>query len=439
MFAAWSSTDPAERRGYVFAAFAIAVLFSVVVPRIGPLVVVSISSLIVIALLAGDNARDRSAVIKRTILRPEMLFALWALIAVTWSPEFTRGLGKALLFFALLLHALILADKFHLMDSRDVRSAAQGIVAGFIIGGIYVCLEIDSRDSLTRFVLTHFPELERAVPGHTKIEHGEIVKMSGAHITRVAAVFCLFICPTLLAASLYTRGAWKWACYAATAVFLLLVFFHPHTHSQTAQLVVPIAVATLALAFIAPRLGQWAVAAGFAAWLFLIIPGSLAMYSYGLHENEDLFRSARARILIWQDTTKEVMKHPVFGAGTEASRAFEETPETREKISKDDLGGGLGGRRHPHNIYLQIWYELGTIGVLAFAWLGFSLWSRIRRLPKNIAAFATTQFAVCATIIGPSYSMWQNWFQSAFVMSILAVVLLANASLRSQPPDHAED
>lgn len=434
IFARRASFGPQQRQILILLAFAAAALFCIVVPRIGPLVVVSITAALSVYLLVQDTQRDGVSAFERVVFSPELVFALWALVASSWSPEPLGGAGKSLFLLALILHAIILVRKFHLIDSRDVETAARGLLAGFLLGGVYVCLEIASRDNLTRFVLTHFPELDRAVPKHTRYRDGVIVRMSGAHITRVNAVFCLFVCPALLAAALYTKGWVRWFCYAATAVFLLLIFFHPHTHSQTSQLVVMVAVATIALALVAPRLARWAVAAGFAAWLFLVVPASLALYSYGVHENKNVFTSARARVLIWHNTAEEILKHPVFGAGTTSSRFFEEPRETRRKISEEKLGGGLDGRGHPHNMYLQIWYELGVIGVLLFALLGYALWSRIGPLPKRIAVLATAHFAVCVTIIGPSYSLWQNWFQSAFALSILVLILIAGATARSAAP-----
>lgn len=428
----WPEVDPKLRSALIFVAFAAATLFCIVVPRIGPLFIVSVTTAVSAYLLARDTRREGWSALERIAFRPELLFALWAVIAATWSPEPMRGFGKSLFLFALILHAIILAKEFRLADGRDIETAARGMLAGFLLSGIYVCLEIDGRSNITRFILTYFPELDRAVDKHARIRDGVIVRISGAHITRVSAVFCLFLCPALIAATLYTKGWIRGLCYATVAAFLLLIFFHPQTHSQTAQLIITIATATLLVALIAPKLARWGVAAGFAAWLFLIVPGSLAMYSHGVHEKEDLFRSARARVLIWHSTAEEILKRPIFGAGTTSSRFFEESPNTKRTASDQKLGGGLDGRGHPHNMYLQVWYELGLVGVLAFAILGFSLWARIASLPQKVAVFATTHFAVCGTIIGPSYSIWQNWFQSAFALSILTLVLIASANMKPE-------
>lgn len=402
-------------------------LLCIAVPRIGPLVAVSLSAALSLYCIVEDTRRDGWNALKTILFRPELPFAVWALIAVAWAPDPLRGLEKSLFLIALVLHAIIIAKNFHRLDRSIVEWAARGLLAGLILGGLYVCFEIATRDGLTRLLLGHFPDISRAVSKHATIKDGVIVRISGAHITRASAVFCLFVCPALLAAALFTTGWMRRICYGMITLFAALIVFHPYTHSQTAQLVIAVGAATTALAIVATRLARWAVAAGLAACLFLVMPVAIALHAYELHENRDLSASVRARVSIWKDATDEVLKNPIWGAGTTSSRYIVD-PNKKER---QGTNRGFHGRPHPHNAYLQTWYELGLIGILAFALLGYSLWRRIADVPRKAALFATTHFAVCTTIIGPSYGLWQNWFQSAFVLSILIVMGLASTGARS--------
>jgi O-antigen ligase len=65
---------------------------------------------------------------------------------------------------------------------------------------------------------------------------------------------------------------------------------------------------------------------------------------------------------------------------------------------------------HPHNVPLQIWFELGVVGVVPatmIVWLGFR---RIARLPEDVmpivAAFMCSIFAVSCV----SHGAWQVWW-----------------------------
>lgn len=412
----------------LFLIFAFAIVFCITVPRIGPLVILSVTAAISVILLIRDD--QRVSTLKRAFFRPEIPFALWALFACLWSPDSDRTVLKALFWLATTLNVIIIAKKLHLADPDEVKAAARGIIVGLIIGGAYICVEIASRQTLTRFILTYLPELDRAVPGHAEIQDGVIVKLSGAHNTRASAVFCLFVCPALLAATLLFKGALRWAIYVVVAGLLATVFLHPRTHSQTSQLAIVVLATTVILGLISPVLSRWAVAIGFAAALFLIIPASIVMYSAGVHDNQNVFHSARARIVLWNNAAEEVLKRPIVGAGTNASRYLTVDRELRREVKESSVRINLGARLHPHNMYLQIWYELGAIGILALALLGFSVWSRLRDLPTSVSIFGTAHFAVCAAIMAPSYSFWQNWFQASLAVSVLALLLVATPGLR---------
>lgn len=426
----------------VFLGAAALTLLCITVPRVAPLVAISLTAAFSVYCLVDDTRRDGWSAFKTVFFRPELLFAVWALIAVAWAPDPLRGLEKSLFLIALVLHAIILAKNFYRVDRRVVEWTARGVLAGVILGGFYVCFEIATRDGLTKLLLGHFPDISRAFSKHATIKDGVIVRISGAHITRASAVFCLLVCPALLAAALFTKGWVRWLCYGVIVAFLLLIFFHPYTHSQTAQLVIAVGATTTALAVVAPNLARWAVAAGLAAWLFLVMPAAIALHAYGLHEDRDLFASARVRVSIWKEATDEILKNPILGAGTTAARYFGSSKGGPQKSGKLDPERGARGRAHFHNAYLQTWYELGLIGILAFALLAYSLWRRISDVPRNAALFATTHFAVCTTLIGPSYGLWQNWLQSAFALSILMVMgfasTVANPDKRSTAPPPQE-
>lgn len=417
-----------QRRAIIFATFAFAALFCITVPRIGPLAVVTITTAICVYL--SFRARQRPADFRSILFRPEIPFICWVLIASLWSPNQFDALLKALFFMALILQAIILVKSFSFIDVRDIEMAACGLVVGVILGGIYVCLEIDNRHVITRFILTHFPELDRAVEKHTRMRDGVIVRMSGAHNTRVSATLCLFVCPALLALRLYTKGFIRWIGYAVLAAILLIMFLHPQTHSQTSQMVIVVLAMTIVLALLSVRIAIWAVGVGAACALFLVVPGSMAMYAAGIHEEQGLFRSARARVVIWNGFAEETLQHPIVGAGTHSSKYFRPRQSVKRKMQYDEVGPELWGRGHPHNMYLQIWYELGAVGVMAFGLLGYALGSRIRELPNRVAIPVIGHFALCATIIVPSYGFWQNWFQAAFVASVMSLILFATPAIR---------
>ena len=414
---------------------AIATAFCIVVPRVAPLVVIAITMIAAVLLLVREGReRGWQSALSGTLLRPEMPFIIWVFVACLWASLPASGLLKSAFLAGIVIHAIIISR--HLGDLRqgDVEAIGKGLLIGFLVGGAYLVMEITLRDYVGRFVLTYLPDLDRGLAKHSTMKNGVVTRVSGAHITRVAVVFALLLFPAFLAARRFLTGTWQKVAYGLIAAFVLVVVVHPHSHSQTAQLALVAGLVFAAVAYFWPRFGTWAAGASFAGALFLIIPLSLGMYAAGLHENEDLFTSARARVIIWNYTSERILERPILGVGTNSTRYLDEqrpkvvAPEAKKLIVEAQT------RAHPHNVYLQVWYELGLIGALLFALLGLSLLWRIDQLPQDRTFFAIGHFAISMTVIASTYGLWQNWFQSIIVLSILALLVLARSPDASAEP-----
>ena len=407
-------------------AAAVATLLSVMVPRIGPLVIailtMSAAGVLAVQDMLKPGAWDRA---KAFFLRPELAFPAWILIACAWSVTPLKSLNEAVFLSVLIVHALFLATVLDRIETEDVAAVARGFLVGFILAGLFVCYEIWMQQALVRLVLTYFPELERGLSKHATIVNGQVVWMTGGIGNRPITVISLLWAPAVLAARLYTEGRVRWAAYAAVFVFAAIVLFHPKSESQSAQLVTAVALLALPLAYVLPRASYWLWNLAFAGLLFLVIPLSLGLFAFDMHKNPNLFGSARARVIIWDFTAKRYLENPILGVGTSATRPLDEEHVKQGLVTPPDFVVAPQTRAHPHNIYLQIWYELGIPGVLAFAALGFALLRKLLLMGTRSYPMGVAQAAVCMTILVPVYGLWQNWFQSAIVVSILALALFA--------------
>ena len=80
---------------------------------------------------------------------------------------------------------------------------------------------------------------------------------------------------------------------------------------------------------------------------------------------------------------------------------------------------------HPHNVFLEIWLELGIPGVILFgavivAGTAALLAARLSRW--GVAAAAATAVAVFVTAMVET-SLWQVWRHGAIVIAVLYVAL----------------
>jgi hypothetical protein len=393
----------------------------IVIPRIGPLIVAAMTFFAVAAhftrkLIGSGEAR---ATISALVLRPEMLFIAWCFLACLWSTEPVVAFGKVVFLGLLIAHVLYFCDEAGQFEPRDIEMISQGVLAGFLLGGLYVCVEIFTTSALLRDFLTHMPGFDRGIGKHATIKNGVVVKLSVANISRVSVVYCLFLVPAALAAALYTRGVVKSICFALIAMSFVAVF--GYSASQTAQLSLLIAAAAFLVAVVFPRVAHGMVAIAFVAALFLFVPLSIALFKSNQHMNPDVFGSAKARVIIWNFTSERILEKPIFGVGTNSTRYIDEKRiANKEAVRPPGFVVTPATRAHPHNIYLQIWYELGVIGVFAFGIFGLSLLKKIYDLPRSVWPFAIAYSALCIAVITPSYGMWQNWFQAVIAVSAMA-------------------
>jgi O-antigen ligase len=84
---------------------------------------------------------------------------------------------------------------------------------------------------------------------------------------------------------------------------------------------------------------------------------------------------------------------------------------------------------HPHNGFLQLWLELGVVGVTIASVLLIQLLAAIRRSTLSPIELAPS-FAVVASalvVLSLSYGIWQSWWQSTLW---LTAGIIASLSLQ---------
>jgi len=202
---------------------------------------------------------------------------------------------------------------------------------------------------------------------------------------------------------------------------------------EAATLAVVLGGAAFVAAYYLRRITFTVIFAGFAAYL-LIAP---AVSLFGLPTRldpipttptsdfsaEDVM-SIQARFATWRHVSNLIMERPCFGHGFGASRDFSATNET--------LPGSILAAipLHPHNGPLQVWLELGLVGVvlvlglLALGWRATkSLWDR----PLAAAVVAGTLVASSIPIL-VSFSLWNTWWLATLGFAAVFAVRAVKAS-----------
>lgn len=423
---------------------ALVTFFCIGIPRIVPLAVAGVMLSICAFHLAQSSVRgELVGTLKDLLFRPEVAFLAWVLLACLWSVRPEQALMKALFLVTLIPSAFFIVKEARQIGERDAKALFLGLLVGTLLGGLYVCLELSFNNSILRFVLTLLPDLDRGVAKQAAIEGDFVVAVTAGHITRVSVVFCLFIFPAALATKFYTAGALRWGAYILLILLAFLCLALPNASSQSAQLAILVGTVCFALAIKFPPIARWAVGTLFGGLLFLIVPLSFALFAAELHLKDGFLSagSGQARVIIWHYTAERVVERPILGVGTNSTRFLDERRRMANELEKPEGFVVVPQTRaHPHNVYLQIWYELGLIGALTFAIFGFSLLQRVSTLPLATQPYAFAQIGTGSIIITPSYGLWQGWFQAVIVISAMMLAIAACVPLRrSQMPCCAAD
>jgi exopolysaccharide production protein ExoQ len=149
--------------------------------------------------------------------------------------------------------------------------------------------------------------------------------------------------------------------------------------------------------------------------------------------------SALHRLEIWSFVAEHIKQRPIAGWGLDAARRL---PGGTARLlihhcdaAEQPDGIALWSQTlplHPHNAILQVWLELGGIGVaLGFGPLIFWI-SRAFRVPTwrtRLAQATIAGTAAAAVSVGlVSFGIWQEWFLSGLFIAAAFVVLAARQS-----------
>lgn len=210
-------------------------------------------------------------------------------------------------------------------------------------------------------------------------------------------------------------GSWAVAFAPAGAVFLAATQF-----SIFANVVAIAAGAAVFLAAMArARLVMALLAIAFASSLILAPFVASALPTEALFANGSLAPASwEQRLVIWREASERALHQCMpFGCGADYARAWRgegamiEVPSSPIPLPAMPV--------HPHNVFIQIWLELGLMGVGAF--LAALIASAAALL--RVGADARTAAAICAVAavsfisVMSEASLWQAWRLAVFALA----------------------
>lgn len=346
------------------------------------------------------------------------------------APDLINSLGKTGLVVVLLLVVITFAVSVFDATERDLDRLAAGLLIAFGASLAYLLIEEVTDHRIKSWVFNVIPAL-RPHPRHLMADGDVVHGVQAYHSNRSVAVMVLMTFPALLLLDRLVPSrriaVAAGLCLAAVGAVVALQSAH-----ASSRLALGCGIAMAAVAVLVPRR---AVPIAIAVWLglwILVLPISKALYAGGLHLDERVPFSFRARIILWNYTADQIPNRPLLGVGVDGTKPLD---RARNKNWETRPGHVYPQRtaEHAHNVYLQLWYELGLIGVVLVAGAGLTVIRRVGQRSGSPLALATMMAA--ALLLATSWGLWQPWLLGALaVTSILLVVGQTRGSTATIPP-----
>lgn len=137
------------------------------------------------------------------------------------------------------------------------------------------------------------------------------------------------------------------------------------------------------------------------------------------------------RIYIWNEVATSILEHPWKGIGIDGTPHHQKNKMIREWAFTDHNGISMKMQSprfalHPHNAILQLWLELGFLGVILAILLTYLTLHQIFRtkLVPTEKAICTGLFTGIFIIVWVNLGFWQSWWISGLWIIIGLTITL---------------
>ena len=380
--------------------------------------------------LAGAIARGRIAYARPRFDATSLcllVFIGYAGLSALWARDPLTSVSASLIAAVVVVGSITLMQLLRGEPIEDALHMGEGLWIGVAVGALYTVLEAGSGQAIKMFVYNAL-ELGPDVLEPDRYftwENGRVIAIHTDDLTRNAVAIPLLLWPALMATVALPAGTWRRLVCAALLVLCFAAVFM--ATSETAKLALLAGMLAYGMARISTALARYALSVAWLGACLAVVPLAHLARSLELHHAAWLPRSAQIRVTQWNEIAQLVAQSPFFGVG--ANMTYVIQPIMQEGPAAPWIGNPIP---HPHNVYLQTWYELGFVGAALLAAFGILMLAKIARLNSVQRPFVFALFAVAAVQIGFSYNLWQIWFMCLFgfavAMCALGINILENQS-----------
>jgi len=407
----------------IFAALVVAIVFQ---PHMAVLLLPALG---LYAFLSLRRESQRWPFSWRAVWVLPSIFALYVALTATWSRDPQAAVVAGTL-FGLLLFATRIAFLGALQAERSSLERLSGyFVAAVATSAVLLAITIYSHGALHKAICAVFPALAPTDRDFVRLEGNALQFVGLPYFNRNVALLSLLLWPALLVLSKRVVD-WRTALIPI-GLFALVALTALASDHQTSVLALGASSLIFLIYRLSPRTARILILIGWVAAILLVRPAVLIAYDQELHKASWMQESARARIILWAYTARQMAKAPILGVGAQTTRAESDAGRAAEVLPGHAFPQWTG--RHGHNIYLQTWYELGLVGAGLLLGLGLLILSWLWTLARPGQDYAAAAFVCASAMCASSFGMWQAWFIAA-CMLIVPMLTLGLKGYGDPPP-----
>ncbi|MDE0779350.1 MAG: O-antigen ligase family protein [Alphaproteobacteria bacterium] len=345
-----------------------------------------------------------------------LAIVVWGMLSSLWSIDPGRSLEKSakLLLFAAAM--IILLDAAAKLTRDEQKSLTRWMIFSAL--------------ALITLTLAKFAKIEIFTAWISK---QTILGNEFDSLNRTASIIAIFVWPFALGIfHLHGRRLATLFVIASTITVFLLPPIAP-------ALALMVGAGVFAAALYAQSLGKTLLVVGFGAFIamVLLLDTLVPWANQILVTNIDTPNSEVHRFVIWQFAVEHILDRPLFGWGLDSSRVFPGGSADLFLFTNPDGSAATGAAMplHPHNSLIQIWLELGLVGIGLFAAL-VGLAFRGTAYARSGNAGAATIMATIASgfvVAQLGFGVWQGWW-----LATLGFAAVYAAAITQTPDDSTQ-
>lgn len=347
-----------------------------------------------------------------------LVLGCFAVLSVTWAADYYWWARAIWPLFGALLAVAAARMVFGALPANWLEHGCRAMLVTYCVILAYSLFEESSGHAIKYVVFWPFQAIGLR-DGGLVVDWNHVSKVVAYRTNWNMTVLCFLVWPILLILRLkVSRPDFR---VGRLIILIALAATVAQSHHQAAVAALLAGGIAFGAARLNLRLAAIAVAVAWVAAFVVVVPLALKAYDSGLQRSESLPLSFRHRVVFWKATADRVGERPVLGVGAGSSHPLNEAG----KATAQEAPGTpflLETGAHPHNVYLQVIYELGIIGAILMAGAGlFVLFTAVQvgggYAPYNLAAFAT--WAVQSAF---SFGLFEAWYVFAMALAVCMLV-----------------